>query len=95
MSVPAFAKSPKFIIGALVVLWVAYVIFSNFSLSPVQIKLIPFLATLQINVSALIVVSGAFGCAATLVIQWLWRRRRSKNGSVSAAAPAVSSSTAA
>lgn len=95
MSVPAFVKNPKFIIGALVVLWVAYVIYANIRLSPVQISLIPFLVTLQINVSALIVVSGAFGCAATLVIQWLWRRRRSKNGSASAAAPAANSSTVA
>lgn len=95
MSVPAFAKSPKFIIGALVVLWLAYVISVNASLSPVQIKIIPFLATLQINVSALIVLSGALGCVATLVVQWLWRRRRSKNGSLSATAPAASSSTAA
>ncbi len=95
MSVPAFAKNPRFIIGAIVVLWLAYVIYSNIRLSPVQIKLVPYLLTLQINVSALIVASAIFGCLATLIIQWLWRRRRSKNGSVSAAAPAASSSTVA
>lgn len=95
MSVPAFAKNPKFIIGALVVIWLAYVIWANISLTPVQIKIIPALVKLQINVSALIVASGAFGCIATLVVQWLWRRRRSKNGSASATAPAANSSTVA
>jgi hypothetical protein len=95
VSVPAFAKNPKFIIGALVVLWLAYVIYANIRLSPVQISLIPYLVTLQINVSALIAASGVFGCVATLVVQWLWRKRRSKNGSVSAAAPAANSSTVA
>ncbi len=95
MSTPAFAKNPRFIIGAIVVLWLAYIIYSAIHLSPVQIKLIPFLLAFQINVSALIVASAVFGCLATLVIQWLWRRRRSKNGSVSAAAPSASSSTAA
>lgn len=95
MSPPAFAKNPRFIIGTIVVLWLAYIIYSNVRLNPVQIKLVPYLLTLQINVSALIVVSAVFGCLATLVIQWLWRRRRSKNGSVSAAASAASRSTAA
>lgn len=95
MSVPAFAKSPRFIIGAIVVLWLAYIIYSNLHLNPVQIKLVPYLLELQVNVSALIAASAVFGCFATLVIQWLWRRRRSKNGSVSAAAPAASSSTVA
>jgi heme/copper-type cytochrome/quinol oxidase subunit 2 len=95
VSAPAFAKNPKFIIGAIVVLWLAYVIYSNIHLSPVQISLFPYLLTLQINVSALIVASAIFGCVATLIVQWLWRRRRSKNGSVSAAAPAANSSTVA
>jgi hypothetical protein len=95
VSAPAFAKNPRFIIGVIVVLWLAYIIHSAIHVSPVQIKLIPFLVAFQINVSALIVASAIFGCVATLVIQWLWRRRRSKNGSVSAVAPAASSNTVA
>lgn len=95
MSVPAFAKNPKVIIGALVVIWLAYVIYANIRLSPVQLSIIPFLVTLQINVSALIVTSGVFGCIATLAVQWFWRRRRSKNGSASATAPAANTSTVA
>lgn len=92
---PAFAKSPRFILGALVVLWVGYLLYANFQLKPIQIRLIPFLATLEFNVSAVIIGSALFGCVATIVVQWLWRRRSSKNGSTSAAPSASSSNTAA
>ncbi len=92
---PKFAKNPKVIIGAIVVLWVAYIIGSNFQLAPVSIHLIPFAATLDFKVSAVIIGAAIFGSAATLIVQWLWKRRSSKNGSASAAASAASNRTVA
>ena len=92
---PKFAKNPKVIIGAIIVLWVAYIIGSNFQLEPVSIHLIPFAATLDFKVSAVIIGAAIFGSVATLIIQWLWKRRSSKNGSTSAAASAASNRTVA
>lgn len=89
---PTFLKNPRFIVGTIVVLWLAYVIFENFRLEPIQIKLIPFIATLQLRVSAVIIGAAIFGSLATLVIQFLWRRR-SKN--TSSSAPELSSNTVA
>jgi hypothetical protein len=92
---PKFAKNPKIIVGAIVVLWVAYIVGSNFQLEPVSIHLIPFAATLDFKVSAVIIGAAIFGSAATLIIQWLWKRRSSKNGSAAAAASAASNRTVA
>jgi hypothetical protein len=78
---PAFAKSPRFIIGALVVLWLAYVIYANFQLEPITIYVLPGALELNFRVSAVIIGSAIFGSAATLVIQWLWSRRSSKKAS--------------
>ncbi len=83
---PDFVKSPKFIISTIVVVWVAYILWANFQLEEIRIHLIPFLATLNFNVSAVIVGSAISGAIATLVVQWLWRRRSSKKASESAAA---------
>ncbi len=93
---PNFAKNPKVIIAAIVALWVAYVIYENFQLEAVDIRLLPFaLLALKIPVSTILLGAAIFGSAATLVIQWLWKRRSSKNGSVSTAASAASSRTVA
>jgi len=86
---PAFVKNPKFIIGTIVVLWLVYVIEEAFKTPPVSVKLIPFAATVDFRVSAIIIASVIFGSIATLVIQFFWRRR-SKNAS---SVPPVSSST--
>ncbi len=86
---PAFAKNPKFIIGTLVVLWVAYVIYEGFQLEPIKIKLLPFAATIDFRVSAVIIGSMLFGSIATLVIQWFWRRP--SNSSSVASAPTSTS----
>jgi len=83
---PGFAKSPKFVVGTIIVLWLVYVIYENFQLDPIKIKLIPFVAILDLHVSAVIIGAAIFGSAATLVLQFFWRRRSSKNGSSTAAA---------
>ena len=71
---PAFAKNPKFIIGTIVVLWVAYVIYANFQIDMVTFYLLPFnILKLQLRLSAVIIGAAIFGVVATIMIQWLWR----------------------
>ena len=92
---PAFAKNPKFIIGTLVVLWVAYIIYANFQIEMVTFYLLPFnILKLQLRLSAVIIGAAIFGVVATLVIQMLWRRP-SKNGSSMPASTPPSSKTVA
>ncbi len=84
---PSFLKNPKFIIGAIVVLWVAYVIYNNLEKS-VDFYLLPFnVLTLQLRVSAVVIGSAIFGSIVTLVIQFLWKRRSKNASSPAVAAP--------
>jgi len=85
--VPALLKNPKFIVAVIVLLWVAYVLTENFRLAPIEIKLLPFAAKLQLQVSAVIIGAALFGAGATLVGQWLWRRRGALSRTYSASAP--------
>jgi hypothetical protein len=81
---PAFAKNPKFIIGAIVVLWLVYVIYANFEPEPIPVYLLPFGALqLSFRISAVIIGAAVFGALVTMVIQLLWRRRSSKTASPS------------
>jgi uncharacterized integral membrane protein len=83
---PAFLKNPKFIVGALVVLWVAYVLYKNHQLEPVTFYLLPFgILVFQLKISVVVVGAAIFGALVTLAIQWLWKRR-SKNASPAASA---------
>ena len=87
---PSFLKNPKVIVGTIVVLWIAYVIYNNLERS-VDFRLLPFnILTLQLRVSAVVVASALFGALATIVVQFLWKRR-SKNAV--SPAPVASSST--
>ncbi|MGH7924517.1 MAG: hypothetical protein ACREQH_08005 [Candidatus Binatus sp.] len=93
---PAFAKSPKFIIGTIVVLWVAYVIYANFQLEMVTFYLLPFnILKLQLRLSAVIIGAAIFGALATIVIQWLWRRPSNSSSSATASPSSPKSSTVA
>lgn len=77
---PDFAKNPKVIAATVVILWLAYVIYANFQLDPIKIKIFPFVAYLEFKVSAVIIGAILFGVIATLVFQFFWNRRSSKNG---------------
>ena len=84
---PAFAKNPKFIIGTIVVLWVAYVIYANFQIDMVTFYLLPFsILTLKLRLSAVIIGAALFGSIATIVIHWLWVRP-SNSSSAATTAP--------
>ncbi|MGA9722621.1 MAG: hypothetical protein WBQ86_09220 [Candidatus Binatus sp.] len=88
---PAFVKNPKFIIGTIVVLWVAYVIYANFQIDMVTFYLLPFnMLKLQLRLSAVIIGAAIFGSLATIVIHWLWVRP--SNSSSAASAPTSPSS---
>jgi len=95
VAAPAFLKNPKFIGGAIVVLWVAYVVYWNHRLDPINIQIFPLLKPVQLNVSSVIIGAAVFGCLATLMIQLFWRRGRSKNGSTASTAPGASTNTVA
>lgn len=90
---PAFLKNPKFIAAVAAAAWVAYVIIENFRLEPIQIRLIPFAASLQIKVSAVIIAAAIFGSAVTLIGQALWRRRNSSKPTSSMSQPAGANSS--
>jgi uncharacterized integral membrane protein len=82
---PAFVKTPRFIGGAIFVLWLIYVIVANSDPRPIEIAILPFIAKLELRLSAVIIGAAIFGVLATIAIQFLLRRS-SKNGSASAAA---------
>ena len=92
---PAFLKSPKFIAGAIITAWVIYVIAGNFQLDPIQIHLLPFIATLQFKVSAVIIAAAIFGSAVTLIVQYQWKRWNSSKPASASAAGGDSSKTVA
>jgi hypothetical protein len=97
---PAFAKNPKVIIGTIVVLWVAYIIYANFQPKVVDFYLLPFGVIIQFKLSSVIIGAAIFGVLATLIIQYLWRRPSNDTSSVAspsspAPAPAPRSSTVA
>ena len=83
---PAFAKNPKFIIGTIVVLWVAYVIYANLQIDMVTFYLLPFnILTLKLRLSAVIIGAALFGSIATIVIHWLWVRPSNRVSSAATA----------
>ena len=84
---PAFLKNPKYIASAIVAVWVIYVISANFQLRLIEIRLLPFIASIYLKVSTVIICSIIFGSLLTLAIQYQWRRWKSPN-------PAAFSSTA-
>jgi hypothetical protein len=91
---PAFVKNPKFIIGTIVVLWVAYVIYANFQIDMVTFYLLPFnILKLQLRLSAVIIGAAIFGALATIVIHWLWVRPSNSSSSATAPMPPPSPST--
>jgi hypothetical protein len=90
---PALLKNPKFIAGAVLAAWVIYVITANFQLDPIKIRLLPFIATLQFKVSAVIIAAAIFGSAVTFVVQYQWKRWKSSKPASASAATGASSKT--
>ena len=91
---PKFWKWPRFWIGLIVILWLAYILSGNLE-TAVTIWVVPFLVHPMVRLSWIIFASAILGALLTLLIQFEMRRRSSKYASASAAAPASSSNTAA
>jgi hypothetical protein len=89
-----FWKRPKFWIGLVVILWLAYILSANLEQS-VTIFFIPFLLQPIVRVSAVVGASMLAGCLLTLLVQFSWRRRASKYAAASVAAAESSSNTVA
>ncbi len=91
---PAFLKNPKFIVSAIIVLWLLYIIYANSRLAPVSFRMLPFGVQLSINVSGLVVACLAAGSLLTLAVQWLWRRWRASSHDSVSVTPSGSSTSA-
>jgi hypothetical protein len=89
-----FWKSPKFWIGLIIILWLAYVLSANLEQS-VTIFFVPFFVQPIVRVSSLVGASMIAGCVLTLLVQWAWRRRASKYAAASVAAAESSNNTVA
>ena len=82
---PAFVKTPRFIISTIFLIWLIAVIWDNHAEPPVNVWYGPFLHS-QIRLIWILVGSTLFGAAVALVVQYLWTHRASKNASSSVAA---------
>jgi hypothetical protein len=82
-SMTEFWKRPKFWIGAILILWIGYLLTANLS-QTLNIFIIPRLLHPQISIAYVMVVAAIVGSLLTLFIQYTWRRRSSKNAASSA-----------
>jgi len=82
---PAFVKTPKFIISTIFLIWVVSVIWENHNEPPVYVFYAPFFSV-QIRLVYALLSSAAFGAVVALVAQYMWTHRASKNASSSLAA---------
>jgi TRAP-type C4-dicarboxylate transport system permease small subunit len=89
-----FWKRPKFWISAIIILWLGYLLTANLS-EPVEIYIVPHFLHRTVTAAAVMIVAAMIGCLLTLVIQFSWRKRSSKNAVASPATPVSSSSTVA
>jgi uncharacterized membrane protein YesL len=89
-----FWKRPKFWIGAIIILWLGYLLTANLT-QPVEIYIVPHFIHRTVTAAAVMIIAAMVGSLLTLIIQFAWRKRSSKNAVVSPATPVSSSSTVA
>ena len=82
---PAFVKTPKFIISTIFLIWLIPTLWLNHNENSVNVYYAPFLK-LDVRAFWLIVISAVSGAVVALVVQYLWTHRASKNASSSLAA---------
>jgi uncharacterized integral membrane protein len=82
---PAFVKTPRFIISTIFLIWLIAVIWDNHAEPSVNVWFGPFLHS-QIRLVWILVGSAIFGAVVTVVVQLMWTHRASKNASSSVAA---------
>jgi hypothetical protein len=89
-----FWKRPKFWIGAIIILWLGYLLTANLT-QPVEIYIVPHFIHRTVTAAAVMIIAAMVGSLLTLIIQFAWRKRSSKNAVASPATPVSSSSTVA
>jgi hypothetical protein len=82
---PAFVKTPRFIISTIFLIWLITTIWQNHNVEPVNIYYAPFLR-LQVPVFWVLIVTASLGAAVALVGAYMWTHRASKKASSSLAA---------
>ena len=80
MAAPAFVKNPKFISGTIIFLWVAYVVYWNYRLNPIDIQLVPFVKPVTVTGLTEPVAVGPVGEAVTAY--WVTGEPPSDEGAV-------------
>src|SRR5208337_3894751 len=62
-----FLKRPKFWIGAIIILWLGYLLTANLS-QPVEIYIVPHFIHRTVTAAAVMIVAAVIGCLLTLFI---------------------------
>jgi len=82
---PAFVKTPRFIISTIFLIWLISTVWMNHNEPPVYVFYAPFLSA-QLRLVWVLVSAAIFGAAVTLVGVYMWTHRASKKASSSLAA---------
>ena len=82
---PAFVKTPKFIISTIFLLWLISVIWENHNEPPVYVFYAPFFSV-QLRLVYALLIAAAFGAIIALIAQYMWTHRASKKATSSLAA---------
>ncbi len=82
---PAFVKTPRFIISTIFLIWLISTIWMNHNEPPVYVFYAPFLS-LQIRLVWALVSAAVFGAVVALVVMYMWNHRASKKAASSLAA---------
>lgn len=82
---PAFVKTPKFIISTIFLVWLISIIAENYNQAPVRVYYFPFM-DIEVRLLWALVSSAILGAVVALIVQFMWNHRASKNASSSVAA---------
>ena len=82
---PAFVKTPRFIISTIFLIWLITTIWQNHNVEPVNIYYAPFLR-IQVPMITVLLATAAIGAVVALVAAYMWTHRASKTAVSSVAA---------
>ena len=82
---PAFVKTPRFIISTIFLIWLISTVWMNHNEPPVYVFYAPFLSV-QLRLIWVLVSAATFGAVVALIVAYMWTHRASKNASSSFAA---------
>jgi len=82
---PAFVKTPRFIISTIFLIWLITTIWQNHNVEPVNIYYAPFLR-IQVPVIWVLITTALVGAVVALATAYMWTHRASKKAVSSVAA---------